>query len=460
MKRMKTGNRNLKENNSMMWFGRILTVLACAWLAAGLPVRADHTPKVIPLDELITEPQFWEWTVHDLAEPLGSGRFAWISEQRNALRAGSESPARFAGLPMEETILRFTDDRISQVFLSFFNRGDSELIEEEDYLQRVAALTEWLTQWHGSPGRDMSGRGAVTTTRAAYTHVWSGEHRASRLEHAFSRPRREGSHHRIFLPEFITLTIIPPAPSERRIAGDDGVRVGLLALRDRVQRGENGDRWLDTVPMVHQGEKGYCAVAAVERVLRYYDIDFNQHLLAQRALTEAGGGTDTESLLRALHAMSAGLNVRVCVLSQFDVNELGQLVARYNREANRRRLPRIPWPPDGPVNLSDLFYDIDIEVFRAAREPTRMAMTRYQDTIREKIDAGYPVLWGVMLGLVPETPMLPQARGGHLRMIIGYNPQTNEVLYSDTWGAGHELKRMDFEDAHAITLSLFTLEPR
>lgn len=444
----------------MMWFGRMLTILVCAGLTDGLPVRADQTPAMIPLDELIAEPEFWEWTVRDLAEPLGSGRFTWVSARQDALRAGPESPVRFAGLPMEETILRLTDGRVSQVFLSFFNRGDSGVIEEQDYRQRVAAMTEWLTQWYDSPGRDVSGRGAITTTRAAYTHVWTGEHHASRLEHAFSRLRQEGSHQRMFLPEFITLTIIPPSPSERRIAGDDGVRVGVLELRDRVHRNDNGDRWLDTVPMVDQGDKGYCAVAAAERVLRYYDIDFNQHLLAQRALTETGGGTDPDSLLRALRAMSSDLNVRVRVISQFDARELGQLVARYNREANRRRLPRIPWPPDGPVNLADLFYDMDIKGYRAAREPTRLAMTRYQNAIQEKIDAGYPVLWSVMLGLVPETPALPQARGGHLRLIIGYNLQTNEVLYSDTWGTGHELKRMAFDDAHAITLSLFTLEPR
>ncbi len=201
----------IRRNNTMMWFGRMLTVLVCAGLTAELPVRADQTPAIIALDELIAEPEFWEWTVRDLAEPLGSGRFTWVSARQDALRAGPESPVRFAGLPMEETILR---------------------------------------------------------------------------------------------------------------------------------------------------------------------------------------------------------------------------------------------------------YDMDIKGYRAAREPTRLAMTRYQNAIQEKIDAGYPVLWSVMLGLVPETPALPQARGGHLRLIIGYNLQTKEVLYSDTWGTGHELKRMAFDDAHAITLSLFTMEPR
>ena len=29
-----------------------------------------------------------------------------------------------------------------------------------------------------------------------------------------------------------------------------------------------------------------------------------------------------------------------------------------------------------------------------------------------------------------------------MRMIIGYNDKTKAILFSDSWGAGHELKQM------------------
>ena len=82
-------------------------------------------------------------------------------------------------------------------------------------------------------------------------------------------------------------------------------------------------------------------------------------------------------------------------------------------------------------------------------------MERY---IRDAIDRADPVIWGVQLGLVPE-PGIPQSRGGHKRLIIGYNSKTSEVLYTDSWGPGHELKRMKMKDAWAITFSLSILKP-
>lgn len=51
------------------------------------------------------------------------------------------------------------------------------------------------------------------------------------------------------------------------------------------------------------------------------------------------------------------------------------------------------------------------------------------------------------------------AKGGHMRLIIGYNPQTKEILYTDTWGAGHELKRMPEDWAFTITHDAFFLRP-
>ena len=47
-----------------------------------------------------------------------------------------------------------------------------------------------------------------------------------------------------------------------------------------------------------------------------------------------------------------------------------------------------------------------------------------------------------------------------MRLIIGYNRTTSEVIYTDTWGAGHEFKRMDLKDAMSVTTALYTIEPK
>ena len=102
----------------------------------------------------------------------------------------------------------------------------------------------------------------------------------------------------------------------------------------------------------------------------------------------------------------------------------------------------------------------------AAMRPKVVKKMRVKDSrykkflagVRTQVDQGIPVFWGVMLGMFPE-PGFPQTRGGHMRLIIGYNAETHEILYTDSWGAGHELKRMPEDWAFAITHDVFFLKP-
>ena len=69
-----------------------------------------------------------------------------------------------------------------------------------------------------------------------------------------------------------------------------------------------------------------------------------------------------------------------------------------------------------------------------------------------------PVAWSVIRGKFSETPVLRQF-GGHMRLIIGYNPASDELLYSDRWGPGHEVKRLPFDQAWTITTGLYMVIP-
>jgi hypothetical protein len=46
-----------------------------------------------------------------------------------------------------------------------------------------------------------------------------------------------------------------------------------------------------------------------------------------------------------------------------------------------------------------------------------------------------------------------------MRLIIGYNTATNEILYSDSWGAGHELKRLGLAEAFCATHGIYSIQP-
>ena len=39
-------------------------------------------------------------------------------------------------------------------------------------------------------------------------------------------------------------------------------------------------------------------------------------------------------------------------------------------------------------------------------------------------------------------------------------PQQQELVYTDTWGPGHEIKRIPLADAWAMTFGLYVMKPR
>jgi hypothetical protein len=46
-----------------------------------------------------------------------------------------------------------------------------------------------------------------------------------------------------------------------------------------------------------------------------------------------------------------------------------------------------------------------------------------------------------------------------MRLILGYNKTTKDILYSDSWGKGHEMKRMPAANAWCMTMALYTMAP-
>ena len=46
-----------------------------------------------------------------------------------------------------------------------------------------------------------------------------------------------------------------------------------------------------------------------------------------------------------------------------------------------------------------------------------------------------------------------------MRLFIGYNLKTNVILFSDSWGVQHALKRMPMDNACAMTTGMYYLEP-
>jgi len=228
------------------------------------------------------------------------------------------------------------------------------------------------------------------------------------------------------------------------------------------------------VPMVDQGQKGYCAAAAAERVLRYYGLDVDEHEIAVAADTTAERGTTTEAMIRSVTAIGKRHKLATAVLygdadkgSAERIENLTKEVSQYNKAAKKLKKPQIEESvyvtrTGNLVSYSPSAVDaaMDAEVLKEMKvngvEKPKYA--KFMKNVRQYVNAGLPLIWGVKLGTYPETD-LPQAKGGHMRLIVGYNDKKGEILYSDSWGKGHELKRMPADWAWTITHSLVGLRP-
>lgn len=437
---------------------RGLCLCGAAILLAWLPMApgfAQETPA-FELATVVTEPDFWDLSPDAFLANLLPAGFRFTSAQRQEARSARPGLACF-GLPAYEMLVGFRDQRPVRVVASVYNRGDAGPLPVQE-LEALAALLETRISEHTGRRPKTSRirlRGGDVKKHVSswfaqplqYLLEWSATELDRRTERA----------------EYITVTITIGAVSETRsrAAMFRPNPVSRSALRARVTRDENGGRYLRGIPMVDQGAKGYCACAVVERVLRYYGRDIDQHEIAQISGTAAFQGTSVVLLEEALKAISSTLRIRMRALEPVlsTPRDLRSLLRNYNRLARRQDAAEVDWNPDGIPGLAGFLLQLDPELLVRSRGEG-LALRRFEREVRRHTDRGIPLLWSVVLGIVPEPNLPRQARGGHMRLIIGYHPEESEVFYTDTWGAGHERKRMDSRSALAITTRLDVLEPR
>lgn len=76
--------------------------------------------------------------------------------------------------------------------------------------------------------------------------------------------------------------------------------------------------------------------------------------------------------------------------------------------------------------------------------------------LREVKDSGLASIAAVTDGGVPIIWAVP----GHIRLLIGVNPKTQQVVYSDSWGPGHDYKLASYYDFRRLNLGMWVLDPR
>ena len=430
------------------------------------------------IDKLVGGKDVWALTADQVEKDYKKGGFKWLEtgkKDRGILRpkwmwmksakksSGGDISFSFSGArtsyklfdgasSAEEVNFDFKSGTLAGLTMSIWNKGDSEEIMKPLFMSKVTTLTTQLNTRLGVRAKDI-GKDQGSASKALRLR-WDGADTIAQLEYSFTEDlvSNGAKRQRVFNPEFIRLRLMPKGKS---VVGATNAantaKVGASALIARVKKLPNGDIYIDGVPMVDQGDKGYCAVASSERVMRYYGIQCDQHDLAQAADASAGG-TRPSDLEDALHKLQGKFKIRVRDLVKFDYQDQLRLIRAYNKEAGK--LGGKVWSED------EWYFEPDVDIYREARCRNNSS-EKFQKMVMDSTSRGVPLLWALRLGLYPENgEKAPQSGGGHMRTIIGFNQKTDEIIFSDSWGAGHEMKRIKTRDAWAATLGLYLVEPQ
>ena len=367
-------------------------------------------------------------------------RFYKVDDTTRRLGAGTVELGR---LEFGEMLVKCAEDgAIRSLRLMIYNKGDDGEIDKEAFTARRDAAVAALDELTGVKGRALN-VGAGDSGVKVKSTVWKTEHAVFRMD---SSAATKGG----FKAEFIRLDIGPDEDSISRGGARDAA--GKSSLKGKVKHEEDGTVIIDSVPMVDQGMKGYCAPATLSRLFAYYGMDgVDQHALAALCNSQGSGGTSTADMQDAMERICKKFHVRITTLEDY-LSVVTSICEPYNKIAKKKDKPFIS-PAEDPLAVADP------DILKQARAPKPAVVDKWMKDIRKSIDAGIPVLWGVKVGIYQEPVPLPQARGGHMRLIIGYNPKKRTVIYTDSWGAGHERKEIDAAEALSMTTGRHILKP-
>jgi len=371
----------------------------------------DDLAKDFPNEEFEVNPYF-QWLTQDKTRA--------ILKRRPMPNVLVDLTILGGAVPIEEAVIDFKDGKFLGITISVYNRGDGGQISPEKFQERYKAIGKYLSERLKTHPRRREGnikKGIMTT---GYT--WSSPRGKAVL---LCNPDVGDPMKSIERTEFIRM----------RLARKDAKGIYEAALQERSRasakksdlprrvKKEDGNVFVTGIPMVDQGNKGYCVVASAQRLFEYYGIECDMHQLAQLAKSDPNMGTSIIEINKQLGRIDYLFKTRFTCLA-----------VKHGR---------------GLVELED-------EKYVGDKVPRRS----YDKFIEKNIGDGIPLLWAMQVGHKPEEPEISmQSSGGHMRMIIGYNQEKKRIIFTDSWGAGHEFKTMDADDAYEVTDGLFLLKP-
>ena len=377
--------------------------------------------------DLFADKRLWDSSPEEVAT-----RLKWRRESKTefseSYRSYPREDYRFLGARPFSTALYGSEDKVSSISIVFANKGDSfgargggeehfikgkpvpggmeglKMIMEND----AEIISEALTAQLGESDRQKFGEGESRVTVQRWD--WGG--------HAFLLSHVE--------EEYVSLSIqtIEFADDRGRSSRvpDSVVRT---RIRGNVETRENGDVVINDIPMVDQGPKGYCVPATVERCMRFLGMSADMYLLAMAGETKAGGGTSVDRLL----------------------NNIGRDIKRKGRSFDIE---------SGEIKMRDIKKKIDdgVPVIWALYSTSKFNATANQRTKARK-EGDWASYKSDVLAAAESNELPAERDKGHVVIIMGYNEETEEFAFSDSWGERYKERWITIAEAEQISQKRF-----
>lgn len=381
-------------------------------LSHAAEASADSANAAFGIKMFLESGGVWSEKPLDFARRLGY-KFMGAKQGDKMLAYADDIKKPILGAKAEQFKFTFDKDSIGDIDIVFFNKGDSMSEKSAWSSARVSQMRkdarlieEKLTSVFGEPEKGRFGSGKMRSD----VKVWKWRDCVFMLD--FEEK------------EYIIL----------RVRGSGFSAGGKKEVVDKnrdfkalVKREDNGDVYISGVPMVDQGDKGYCATATVERCFRYYGIeDVDMHKIAELCGTGAGGGTTMGALL-------AGMK-KACSSYRLKIGDAKMTMGSIKKNVDDGML--ICW-----------FLLSTDEYVGRMMENTKLRkgadMNDWAKTLRRQ-----------------KRLKSADRDSGHICLIIGYNEKTKEIGVSNSWGEKAALTWVRFDDAKTVNFGTFSLIPR
>ncbi len=394
---------------------------------------ANDQLAVEELNALVGAPIFGETVLWESDADAVATKLQLPSESKtktqSSFRAYPSAEYRLFGARPFSVALYAEDGKPTQFSMVFANKGDlfgatgsgeghfdrTMLPEEatkklaEAMKKDIEAVTSTLAGRLGEPIKQRFGEGEGR--RTVYRWDWRG--------HSILLSDVEG--------EYAGLEVATQAFAD---AGGRYARLKDEVVRARaaanVERREHGDVVITDIPMVDQGPKGYCAPATAERAMRYLGVPADMYVLAMAGGTKFGGGTSVDALL-------AGVGR--------DIKRKGR---SFDQWSGQLKIKEIAKHIDKGVPIIWGMYSTEAwNSLADERTEKRRAVTDWK-------------AWKAEMDQINQTAALEKDRSrSHVVLLIGYNAETNELAFSDSWGERFIERWMTLAEAESISQNSF-----